>query len=430
MPLDGLVPAAHRFLRRRSAAGLPRSRRGTGDPTSRARWSCCARARVRSGTAGCGLVDSACRRPRESARRPRSRSRRFERSPALEAPLSATDRPALPEGREPGRRRALRHHGPDDRGVGRRDSCWRCSASRPNSRASSRCRRRAAVWGIDSGIRHAVTGADYGIVRIGAFMGYRILAELPGLPLAPGRVRAAWRSTISDGDGYLANVTAGESQRRFAHAAGADGGRRLSSRDIAGSTDARDAVDPARSYAVRDRDRPSGVRARLAWQRFRASCWSGRRRDEDARRARRADVRIARELLRLRPGVRRHGPAGGVGARGGAGRRRLRREDHRRRQRRHGGGARGGGTPRGLDAIANRYQGETGRKATVFSNSSSAARHGTGANHALSAARAASLRNFRSRGSKLVEGGTHATSRFDGLLRRDRSGHRCRRLRR
>ncbi len=38
-----------------------------------------------------------------------------------------------------------------------------------------------AVWGIDSGIRHAVTGADYGAVRIGAFMGYRILAALAGL---------------------------------------------------------------------------------------------------------------------------------------------------------------------------------------------------------------------------------------------------------
>ena len=38
-----------------------------------------------------------------------------------------------------------------------------------------------AVWGIDSGIRHAVSGADYGSVRIGAFMGYRILAELADL---------------------------------------------------------------------------------------------------------------------------------------------------------------------------------------------------------------------------------------------------------
>ena len=34
-----------------------------------------------------------------------------------------------------------------------------------------------AVWGIDSGIRHAVSGADYGSVRVGAFMGYRWLQQ-------------------------------------------------------------------------------------------------------------------------------------------------------------------------------------------------------------------------------------------------------------
>src|SRR5258708_424046 len=35
-----------------------------------------------------------------------------------------------------------------------------------------------AVWGVDSGLRHSVRGADYGSVRTGAFMGYRIIAEL------------------------------------------------------------------------------------------------------------------------------------------------------------------------------------------------------------------------------------------------------------
>jgi len=34
-----------------------------------------------------------------------------------------------------------------------------------------------AVWGIDSGIRHAVSGADYGSVRVGAFMGRRMLGH-------------------------------------------------------------------------------------------------------------------------------------------------------------------------------------------------------------------------------------------------------------
>ena len=57
-----------------------------------------------------------------------------------------------------------------------------------------------AVWGIDSGIRHAVTGADYGAVRVGAFMGYRILADLAGLRgLARAIARATCASTIRGG---------------------------------------------------------------------------------------------------------------------------------------------------------------------------------------------------------------------------------------
>jgi len=35
----------------------------------------------------------------------------------------------------------------------------------------------AAVWGIDSGVRHYVGGSDYGKVRTGAFMGMRIIQE-------------------------------------------------------------------------------------------------------------------------------------------------------------------------------------------------------------------------------------------------------------
>ena len=33
------------------------------------------------------------------------------------------------------------------------------------------------LWGLDSGVRHSVSGADYGSVRVGAFMGYRMIAE-------------------------------------------------------------------------------------------------------------------------------------------------------------------------------------------------------------------------------------------------------------
>ena len=63
-------------------------------------------------------------------------------------------------------------------------------------------------YGIDSGIRHAVSGSDYGTVRTAAFMGYRMIAELAGLTATSdaGRVR------IRDDrwGGYLANISPSE----------------------------------------------------------------------------------------------------------------------------------------------------------------------------------------------------------------------------
>ncbi len=62
------------------------------------------------------------------------------------------------------------------------------------------------LWGIDSGIRHAVSGADYGEVRAAAFMGYRWLAEVRGLAVSP--TAQAGQVSISDPEwgGYLARV--------------------------------------------------------------------------------------------------------------------------------------------------------------------------------------------------------------------------------
>ena len=68
-------------------------------------------------------------------------------------------------------------------------------------------------YGIDSGIRHAVSGSDYGTVRTAAFMGYRMIADLAGLTSTSdgGRVRVQddrW-------GGYLANITPKELARDF-----------------------------------------------------------------------------------------------------------------------------------------------------------------------------------------------------------------------
>jgi L-arabinokinase len=106
------------------------------------------------------------------------------------------------------------------------------------------------VWGIDSGIRHSVGGADYGTVRTAAFMGYRMIAEMAGL-----RVSGAGRGHVSIEDpewrGYLANITPDEFEARYASSLPA----RMSGAEFLerfqGITDHVTTVDPARHYHVR-----------------------------------------------------------------------------------------------------------------------------------------------------------------------------------
>ncbi|MDQ3805322.1 MAG: GHMP kinase, partial [Acidobacteriota bacterium] len=105
------------------------------------------------------------------------------------------------------------------------------------------------VWGLDSGVRHSVGGGDYGSVRVGAFMGYRIVAELSGLKVGPGG------ETVSVEDarwgGYLANLSPSEFEQEFAarlpeSIEGADFLARYG-----GTTDTVTRVEPGRAYAVR-----------------------------------------------------------------------------------------------------------------------------------------------------------------------------------
>jgi L-arabinokinase len=106
------------------------------------------------------------------------------------------------------------------------------------------------VWGIDSGIRHAVGGSDYGAVRTAAFMGYRIIAELAGAvaaPAGPGRVTIAeppW-------GGYLARLTPAEWERRYRDRVPETLGGAAFLARYGGITDAVTRVDPARDYALR-----------------------------------------------------------------------------------------------------------------------------------------------------------------------------------
>lgn len=105
-----------------------------------------------------------------------------------------------------------------------------------------------AVWGIESGEGHSVRGDDYGSVRTGAFMGYRIIADVAQFKVEV----AASRLHIEDGiwHGYLANVTPSEFESSYAsHIPEHIAGREFLAR-YGGTTDEVTRVDPERIYPV------------------------------------------------------------------------------------------------------------------------------------------------------------------------------------
>lgn len=105
-------------------------------------------------------------------------------------------------------------------------------------------------WGIDSGIRHTVSGSDYTAVRVGAFMGYRIIAQKAGLT---ARQHAKKHVEIMDPlwNGYLANITPSVWERFYRDTVpetirGSDFLARYG-----GSTDTITQIIPEHTYAVR-----------------------------------------------------------------------------------------------------------------------------------------------------------------------------------
>jgi L-arabinokinase len=100
-------------------------------------------------------------------------------------------------------------------------------------------------------VRHAVTGADYGSVRVGAFMGYRIIAETAGLKVNAGAPGGGAQIDDPRWGGYLANITPSEFEQHYAAKLPEriEGAEFLSR--YKGTTDTVTRVDPERSYAVR-----------------------------------------------------------------------------------------------------------------------------------------------------------------------------------
>lgn len=73
-----------------------------------------------------------------------------------------------------------------------------------------------SFWGIDSGVSHLVSGVDYTSVRVGAFMGYRIIAELAGLAITPDENEKRVRIDDAIWNGYLANIAPAVYERDYA----------------------------------------------------------------------------------------------------------------------------------------------------------------------------------------------------------------------
>src|SRR5262249_23837121 len=105
------------------------------------------------------------------------------------------------------------------------------------------------VWGIDSGVRHFVGGADYRTVRTGAFMGYSIIADLAGFSVTtPGDSHLTIEHRTWNG--YLANVSPPEFERKYAgHLPEVMAGRDFLTR-YGGITDKVSSVEPAIEYPV------------------------------------------------------------------------------------------------------------------------------------------------------------------------------------
>ena len=195
-PDRGRSPRRRRCPTPRHACGCRAIRTAPGRPTSPGRWWCCST----STRIGCGTARRSCVRSRRTDRQggqlvggARGRGVRGagRRWPACEIERSRA-RARRAGGREPGRRRAVRRDGPDDRGLRPRAvTCSSCCASR--RRWSATLPLPPGAGSCSASTRASVTrcpARDYGSVRAAAFMGYRIVADAAGLAAPRRRARA------------------------------------------------------------------------------------------------------------------------------------------------------------------------------------------------------------------------------------------------
>jgi len=70
-------------------------------------------------------------------------------------------------------------------------------------------------WGIDSGVRHAVTGIQYEAARAAAFVGYRMICEWEHLPLTLDTTGRIPRFVDPRWNGYISNISPSEFRSKY-----------------------------------------------------------------------------------------------------------------------------------------------------------------------------------------------------------------------
>jgi L-arabinokinase len=108
-----------------------------------------------------------------------------------------------------------------------------------------------AIWGVDSGLRHQVSGAGYTEVRVAASMGYTMIARALGFNITPGSEPGRVRIEDDVYRGYLANVTPASFEKEHrARLPERITGAEFSS-EFAGISDPLTRVRPESTYRVR-----------------------------------------------------------------------------------------------------------------------------------------------------------------------------------
>jgi galactokinase len=72
-------------------------------------------------------------------------------------------------------------------------------------------------WGIDSGVRHSIGGTAYGSVRVGTFMGYRILADLAKFEITNSKEKGQVEIHDTLWNGYLSNISTSELEQNYSN---------------------------------------------------------------------------------------------------------------------------------------------------------------------------------------------------------------------